>query len=82
MTDDEEIAVAMLRLPQPVDVSRARAQRLRERCHHELRKRTAPQPVGEGGQVWRRTIGPALIGAWSAVYLFETLRAAATVYGF
>ena len=82
MIDDEEIAVAMLRLQRPVDVSSARTRRLRERCHDELRKRTAPQPAGEGAHVWRRTIGPALLGAWSAIYLFETLRAAAMVYGF
>jgi hypothetical protein len=32
--------------------------------------------------VWQRMVGPALIGAWSAIYLIETLRTAAALYGF
>ena len=40
MIDDDEIALATLRLLPPDDVSAARARSLRERCHGELRKRT------------------------------------------
>jgi hypothetical protein len=32
--------------------------------------------------MWRQVVGPALIGAWSAIYLFQTLRTAAALYGF
>jgi len=79
---DDEIAVAMLRLQRHEDVSAARARRLRERCHRELRKRTSPGTGDRSAHVWRRMIGPALIGAWSAIYLIETLRSAAALYGF
>ena len=80
MMDHDDAVSAGLRLLLPEDVSAARAQRLRERCHRELRKRTAPA-VAQRPAVWRRTIGPALIGAWSAVYLIETIRTAAALYG-
>ena len=81
MIEDDEMAVAVLRLVPPQDVSAARAQRLRERCHAGLRATTASSP-GSHGMVWRRMIGPALLGAWSAIYLIETFRAAAALYGF
>jgi hypothetical protein len=81
MMDDDDFASAGLRLLPPEDISAARAQRLRERCHRELRKRTAPAPVPRGAVVWRRTIGPALIGAWGAMHLIVTFRSAAAWYG-
>jgi hypothetical protein len=82
MSDEDEIAVAMLRLMPPHDISGARAQRLRQRSHREMRGRTAPRPEHPGALVWRRLVGPALIGAWSAIYLIETFRAAAALYRF
>jgi hypothetical protein len=80
MRDDDEMVDAVLRL-QSADVSAARAERLRARCHRELRKRTAPEPA-PAARVWRQLVGPALIGAWSAIYLIQTLRTAAALYGF
>lgn len=82
MMDDDEIATAVLRLLPPRDVSSARAQQLRERCQRELRMRTAPKQEPGAALVWRRMVGPALIGAWSAIYLIETFRTAAALYGF
>lgn len=76
MMDNDDIAFARLRLLPPEDVSVSRARRLRERCHDELRRRTAAEPAP------RSLVGPALIGAWSAIYLIATLRAAAAIYGF
>jgi hypothetical protein len=61
--------------------SAARAQRLRERCHRELPRRAAPEPVHRSAVVWRRMIGPALIGAWGVIYLIVTFRSAAALYG-
>ena len=82
MMEDDDAAVAVLRLLPPQDVSAARAQRLRERCHRELRERTAPASETRAAQLWRRVVGPALIGALSAIYLIETFRNAAVLYGF
>jgi hypothetical protein len=81
MMDDDDLASAGLHLRPPEDVSAARAQRLRERCHRELRRRTAPEPARRSPLVWRRMIGPALIGAWGVIYLIETFRSAAALYG-
>jgi hypothetical protein len=80
MMDDDDLASAALRLLPLEDVSAARAQRLRERCHGELRKRTAPEPPHRS-TVWRRIVGPALIGTWGAIYLIVTFRSAAALYG-
>jgi hypothetical protein len=80
MMDDDEIAVAMMRLLPPEDISAGRAQRLRDRCHRELRKRTAAGPAHRS-TVWRRIVGPALIGTWGAIYLIVTFRSAAAWYG-
>jgi len=77
MMDDDDIASAGLRLLPPEDVSVSRARRLRGRCHDELRRSTAAEPAPR-----RPLVGPALIGAWSALYLAATLRAAAAIYGF
>ena len=80
--EDDEIAMAVLRLMPPADVSARRAQLLRTRCHRELRDRASRESAQRAPQVWRQVVGPALIGAWSAIYLIETLRAAAALYGF
>ena len=76
MMDDDDIASAGLRLLPPEDVSVSRARRLRGRCHDELRRRTAAEPAP------RPLVVPALLGAWSMIYLIGMLRAAAAVYGF
>jgi hypothetical protein len=83
MIDDDETALATLRQLPSDDVSGRRAQSLRERCHVELRQRSATLPAESRISVaWRRHVGPALIGAWSAIYLIQTLRTAAALYGF
>jgi hypothetical protein len=76
MTEDDDIACAGLRLLSPADVSVSRAHRLRGRCRAELRRRTAAEATP------RPLIVPALIGAWSVIYLIGMLRAAAALYGF
>ena len=80
MSENETTGFAVLRVLPHADVSRGRAERLRAACHRELRK--AAQPAPRTAQVWERLVGPALIGAWGAAYLIETLRIAARVYGF
>ena len=76
MMDDDDIACAGLRLLPPDDVSVSRARRLRGLCHAELRRRTGAEPPP------RPLVVPALIGAWSAIYLIGVLRTAAALYGF
>ena len=76
MMDDDDIACAGLRLLPPDDVSVSRAHRLRGRCQDELRRRTAAESAP------RQLVVPALLGAWSVIYLIGMLRAAAAVYGF
>jgi hypothetical protein len=75
MMDDDDIACAGLRLLAPDDVSEPRARRLRGRCHDELRRRTAVESAP------RPLVVPALLGAWSVIYLIGMLRAAAAAYG-
>jgi hypothetical protein len=66
------------------DVSRSRAERLRRHCHTALRVAKTP-PFASGvisrGSAWRRMVGPAVAGAWCAIYVFETIRRAAAFYG-
>ena len=76
MMDQDDIACTGLRLLPPEDVSVSRARRLRGRCHDELRRRTAAEPPP------RPLVVPALLGAWSMIYLIGMLRAAAAAYGF
>ena len=84
--DDEQddslmAAVAGLRT---YDVSRRRADRLRNQCHARLRGEARPNAaVGMvTGTVFQRVIGPALGGAWCLAYLVEIIRRAAAAYGF
>jgi hypothetical protein len=65
------------------DVSPARAQRLRTRCH-----RCLEPPDTSSHATWakeadagRRAVS-VLAGGWCVVYLLETIRRAAVVYGF
>jgi hypothetical protein len=76
MMNDDDIAFARLRLLPPQDVSVSRERRLRGQCHDELRRRTRAEPPA------RPLVVPALIGAWSAIYLIGVLRTAAALYGF
>jgi hypothetical protein len=78
----EDDGMAVLRLVPPQDVSGARAERLRRRCHVLLQTRAAPRRGSNAALAWRRLIAPAVNGAGSAIYLIETFRAAAALYGF
>ena len=67
------------------DVSRARAECLRRECHAALRRpeaRPSGSAVIRGGSWRRRMLGPAIAGAWCAVYVFETIRRAMAFYRF
>jgi hypothetical protein len=80
---DDDPVLATLRELRGYDVGPARAQRLRNRCHKALEQQYAAPSfsVRTGGNVWRRAL-PALAGTWCVVYLFETIRRAAAVFGF
>jgi hypothetical protein len=60
---------------------RARDARVRARCHAALekRRRLALPPARPD---WRRTLEPAIVGAFCAVYLFEVLSRAVLLYRF
>jgi len=63
------------------DVSSARAQRLRERCHRSLRQQHASTAGRRERETHRVNRAVRLVaGAWCCVYLFETIRRAMTVY--
>jgi hypothetical protein len=79
----EDPVLAALRELRTCDVSPARAQRLRSRCHRGLTLRQASRHLlrrSEAG-VWRRAMR-VFAGSWCAAYVFEILRRAAAVYGF
>jgi hypothetical protein len=61
------------------DVSAIRADRLRARCHRVLEMRSAPACPSDGLS-WPPVVR-LLAGAWCIVYLFETIRRTAAVYG-
>jgi hypothetical protein len=74
----DDPVLATLRVLGDGDVSTARAERLRTRCHAALAAERRRVEVEVRGSVWRRRVFPAVAGAWSAVYVFETLRRAVT----
>jgi hypothetical protein len=65
------------------DLSPARAQRLRARCQNRLEMEAGerPSPNDREGSVWPRAVR-ILACAWCVVYLLETIRRAAAIYGF
>jgi hypothetical protein len=66
------------------DVSGARAHRLRMRCHAGLRSQEPRRsaPPSRVARPWKRVVVCSLAGGWCAVYLFETIRRAAAIFGF
>ena len=74
-------AIATLRMR---DVSRARADRLRGRCHvvFESQRRSRACAGTLSQMSFRRVVAPAVAGVWCIVYLAEIIRRAAEVYGF
>ena len=79
---EDPLLVALRELPAR-DLSPARAARLRARCHSALRAHNVASqvPLSRQGERWRRGVR-LFAGAWCIVYLFETIRRAAAVYGF
>jgi hypothetical protein len=79
----EDAVLAALRELRTYDVGPGRAQSLRAQCHNALTMQPTPghsPPNSEAG-VWRRAVR-VLAGAWCVLYLVETIRRAAAVYGF
>jgi hypothetical protein len=77
MHDDPVLGA--LRELRAVDVSADRVKRLRSRCHKGLKMQ---HPQGRATRnLWRQGAGVAA-AAWCALYLFETIRLVAAVYGF
>lgn len=79
MTDDPILQT--LRELRRFDVSAVRAQRLRNRCQRSLAGQKAIEPARRDDERTRLTLR-VLAGVWCGVYLFETIRRAAAVYGF
>jgi hypothetical protein len=78
----EDPVLAALRELRTYDVSAARVERLRSRCHRGLKQHSSTHvPRGSEAGVWARAVR-VLAGAWCALYVFETIRQAAAVYGF
>jgi hypothetical protein len=75
--------LATLRELRPYDVRSDRAERLRTQCHRGLTMQDSsrPSPGRSEAGVWRRAVR-VLAGAWCVLYLVETIRRAAAVYGF
>jgi hypothetical protein len=86
MTSDDaqnDPVLSALRELHSCDVGQLRAHRLRIRCHATfLNVRRAPDTADMAdGEVWRRVVVPALLGAWCAIYVVEVMRHAAAIYG-
>jgi hypothetical protein len=75
--------LAALRELRTFDVSPARAQRLRARCQSRLKMEAGERQSlkDSEGSVWPRAVR-ILACAWCVVYLLETIRRAAAIYGF
>jgi hypothetical protein len=81
----EDPVLATLRELRPHDVRRARAERLRTRCHTGLRA-SPPEPPRQvaqfgGTHAWPQAVR-VVAGAWCLIYVLETIRRAAAVYGY
>lgn len=63
-----------------VDISAVRAARLRQRCHAALSHQPGLRPLTQTPSVWRRWFAPIGAGAWSVLYVLETLRRALSLY--
>lgn len=79
---EDPVLAAISALP-AYDVGDIRADRLRRRCRAALaaqhaRERAAPR---SRRSLWRRAVGPALVGAWCVLYVVETIRFAVVICG-
>ena len=79
----EDPVLAALRELRTCDVSAARVKRLRSRCHGGLKTQHSSRhvPRSSGAGAWQRPVR-VFAGTWCVLYLFETIRRAAAVYGF
>jgi hypothetical protein len=75
--------LATLRELPTYDLRADRAERLRTRCHSGLTMHDSSRqsPQGRETGVWPRAVR-VVAGAWCVLYLVETIRRAAAVYGF
>ena len=81
-TPGDQVLATLRELP-TYDVRYDRAQRLSTQCHRGLAMQdsSSHSPRRSGAGVWRRAVS-VLMGAWCVLYLVETVRRAAAVYGF
>jgi hypothetical protein len=81
-THEDSVLATMRELP-AYDVRSDRAERLRARCHSgfAMQESSRQSPQRSEAGVWPRAVR-AVAGAWCVVYLVETIRRAAVVYGF
>jgi hypothetical protein len=79
----EDRVLATLRELSTYDLCSDRAERLRTQCHSRLTMHdsSGESPQLGGAGVWPRAVR-AVASAWCVLYLVETIRRAAAVYGF
>jgi hypothetical protein len=82
---DDRLTTALGELP-AYDVAPARAARIAERCHAELRRgacRRADAGLGWGRAArWQRVLEPALVAGVSVAFLVEVIGRALALEGF
>jgi hypothetical protein len=79
----DDAVLSALRTLRSCDVNRARAERLRARCHRTLAaQESSGHPSARGSEpVWHRGVFVAA-GAWCVLYLWATIYNAVGVYVF
>jgi hypothetical protein len=80
-SQDDPVFATLRDLP-GYDVSPARAHRLRARCYDGFTTQNASRHVPRRRKIGWLHVMRVFAGGWSILYLFETLRRAAAVYGF
>jgi hypothetical protein len=80
---DDDVLASLARL-RTCDVSQRRSRRLRRRCHAMLQAEPSAERLSwmVDGSRFRRSIIPALGGAWCLAYLVEIIRCTAAIYGY
>jgi hypothetical protein len=78
----DPVLAALRELP-TYDVRSDRAERLSAQCHSGLAAQdsSGQSPLRSEAGVWPRAVR-VVAGAWCVLYLVETIRRAAAVYGF
>ncbi len=80
---DRDPVLDILRELRAYDVRSGRAARLGSQCRKRLALPDSPRHSSQRGEagVWRRAMS-VLAGGWCVLYVVETVRRAAAVYGF